>query len=328
MRDVSASLRASRSLAERAPNLTPPVERASSAATTTATCDSTDNAFLDDGSYNRACCGQPRTDCDHCHCGRQACCDSAAKQPAAATPPELPKPAAGSPVGIEPKPDVDPSRDWPLPTKSSKRLVDGSPNWIPVPNAEGPGAMLSMPIQLHGLCYNCVAPLTADSSRLGPGRPGRPRVAQADPADRPLPAWPPPLPHDPHRAELSLPAVADQDLLLPLPPRPARGAPRRPLHRSTLQVLLAPWQRPGAAPAPPQGAPGGSGRPSTPRERPAPRAPSHGLGCSSPPPPKPPIPPPSGPHRQGEGFHLRRPRGPRLPGVPRQVRRHQQGLAS
>ena len=60
MRDVSASLRASRSLAEN-PNLTPPVERASSAATTTATCDSTDDVFLGDGSYNRACCGQPRT---------------------------------------------------------------------------------------------------------------------------------------------------------------------------------------------------------------------------------------------------------------------------
>ena len=48
-----------------------------SAATISATCDRT---FLDDGSYNRACCGQRRTDCDDCHCGRQACCDSAAKE--------------------------------------------------------------------------------------------------------------------------------------------------------------------------------------------------------------------------------------------------------
>lgn len=30
----------------------------------------------------------------------------------------------------------DVSRDWPAPTLSSKRLVDGSPNWLPVPNAE------------------------------------------------------------------------------------------------------------------------------------------------------------------------------------------------
>ena len=142
MRNVSASLRSSRSLTERAPNLTPPlVERTGSAATISATCD---NIFLQDGSYNRACCGQPRTECDDCHCGRQACCGSAAMQATAATPAELTKPAVGNPVGIEPKPDVDPSREWPLPTKSSKRMVDGSPNWIPVPNAEGPGALLTL----------------------------------------------------------------------------------------------------------------------------------------------------------------------------------------
>ena len=40
------------------------------------------------------------------------------------------------------------------------------------------------------------------------------------------------------------------------------------------------------------GAPGGSGQLGTPRKRPAYRAPSHCLGCSSWPPPKPPISPP------------------------------------
>ena len=148
MRNVTASLRSSRSepaYGARAAQLELVERAAGSAATIAATCD---NTFLDDGSYNRACCGQPRTDCDDCHCGRQACCANAAKQATVATPPEpatltLTKPAAGNPVGIEPKPDVDPSREWPLPTKSSKRLVDGSPNWIPVPNAEGPGAPLT-----------------------------------------------------------------------------------------------------------------------------------------------------------------------------------------
>ena len=136
MRNVSASLRREeRSLAatERAAL----VERASSssAAAITATCD---NTFLDDGSYNRACCGQPRTDCDDCHCGRQACCDGAAKLPTPASLPEQPRPVAtGNPVGIEPKPAVDPSAEWPLPTKSSKRLVDGSPNWLPVTSSSG-----------------------------------------------------------------------------------------------------------------------------------------------------------------------------------------------
>ena len=202
----------------------------------------------------------------------------------------------GSLVGVEPKPDVDPSRAWPMPTKSSKRLVDGSPNWIPVPNAEGPGAMLSMPIQLHGLSYTAWrrSPLTPP---VGPGRPRRPRVAQADPADRPLPAWPPPLPHDPHRAELALPAVADQDLLLPLPPRPARGPPWRPLHRSTLKcchplgsaparllrLLRARLAAPGSAALPGRGR--STGRPATAsvdRARPTP---------PPMPPPMPPMPP-------------------------------------
>ena len=47
-----------------------------------------------------------------------------------------------------------------------------------------------------------------------------------------------------------------------------------------------------SAPAPPQDAPAGSGQLGTPRKRPTHWAPSHGLGCSSQPPPKSPIPPP------------------------------------
>ena len=45
--------------------------------------------------------------------------------------------------------------------------------------------------------------------------------------------------------------------------------------------LRLPWQRPSSAPAPPQGAPGGSGQLGTPRKRPTHWAPSHCLGCSS-----------------------------------------------
>ena len=54
-------------------------------------------------------------------------------------------------------------------------------------------------------------------------------------------------------------------------------------------VMVPPWQCSSSPPAPPQGAPGGSGRLGTPRKRPSHWAPSHGLGCSSEPPPKPPI---------------------------------------
>ena len=57
-------------------------------------------------------------------------------------------------------------------------------------------------------------------------------------------------------------------------------------------VKVPPGQRPSSAPAPPQGAPGGSGQLGTPRKRPALWAPSHCLECSSQPPPKLPIPPP------------------------------------
>ena len=48
---------------------------------------------------------------------------------------------------------------------------------------------------------------------------------------------------------------------------------------STVKVPL--WQGTSSASAPPQGAPGGSGQLGTPRMRPAHRAPSHRLGCSS-----------------------------------------------
>ena len=50
-------------------------------------------------------------------------------------------------------------------------------------------------------------------------------------------------------------------------------------NRSMVKVQSA--QCPSSAPAPPQGAPGGSGRLGTPREGPTLWAPSHGLGCSS-----------------------------------------------
>ena len=55
---------------------------------------------------------------------------------------------------------------------------------------------------------------------------------------------------------------------------------------------MQPGQGPRSAPVPPQGAPDGSGRLGTPRERRAHRVPSHCLGCSSEPPPKSPISPP------------------------------------
>ena len=51
------------------------------------------------------------------------------------------------------------------------------------------------------------------------------------------------------------------------------------LHGSKLKV--PPWQRPSSAPAPPQGASGGSWRLNTLREGPAHWAPRHCLGCSS-----------------------------------------------
>ena len=54
-------------------------------------------------------------------------------------------------------------------------------------------------------------------------------------------------------------------------------------------VKVLPWQRPSAAPVPPQGAPGGSRQLGTPRKRPVRWAPSHHFGCSSQPPPTPPI---------------------------------------
>ena len=55
---------------------------------------------------------------------------------------------------------------------------------------------------------------------------------------------------------------------------------------------MSPWQCPSLAPTPLRGAPDGSGRLVTPRERPHHWPSSHCLGCSSKPPPKPPISPP------------------------------------
>ena len=53
-------------------------------------------------------------------------------------------------------------------------------------------------------------------------------------------------------------------------------------YRSTLIKVSPPWQRPSSAPAPPRGAPDGSGQPGTPRQRPpAHRAPSHCCWNSS-----------------------------------------------
>ena len=42
-------------------------------------CGSELEASLPDGSYNRACCGKPRTECDDCSCGRRECCVTTAK---------------------------------------------------------------------------------------------------------------------------------------------------------------------------------------------------------------------------------------------------------
>jgi hypothetical protein len=62
------------------------------------------------------------------------------------------------------------------------------------------------------------------------------------------------------------------------------------LHTSMpLAAHQPPWHRLSSAPAPPQGAPGGSGWLDAPRERPAQWAPRRRLRCSSQPPPKPPI---------------------------------------
>ena len=58
----------------------------------------------------------------------------------------------------------------------------------------------------------------------------------------------------------------------------AQAAQDRP--RRTVKVP-PPWQHPGSAPAPPQGAPGGSGRLGTPGKRPTHWTPRHRLGCSS-----------------------------------------------
>ena len=98
-------------------------------------------------------------------------------------------------------------------------------------------------------------------------------------------------------------------------------------------VKVPPWQCPSSAPAPPRGAPGGSGQRGTPRVRPRHWAPSHCLGCSSDPPPKSPISPPLTMQEEAlrrvahglvtheariedgdwKGISVRRPRRPRRP---------------
>ena len=46
-------------------------------------------------------------------------------------------PAAAATPAAAAAPRVrDPSRDWPAPTLSPKRILDGSANYLPVPNAE------------------------------------------------------------------------------------------------------------------------------------------------------------------------------------------------
>jgi hypothetical protein len=71
-----------------------------------------------------------------------------------------------------------------------------------------------------------------------------------------------------------------------------RGAAVGRVHGASAWSKVQSGQCPSSAVVPPQGAPGGSGRLGTPRERPTLWAPNHCLGCSSQPPPKPPIPPP------------------------------------
>ena len=73
----------------------------------------------------------------------------------------------------------------------------------------------------------------------------------------------------------------------------AARPPATPTHARPASMVEVPyWQCPRLATAPPQGAPGGSGRLGTPRERLGHWAPRHCLGCSSWAPPKPPISPP------------------------------------
>ena len=94
-------------------------------------------------------------------------------------------------------------------------------------------------------------------------------------------------------------------------------------------VKLPPWQCPSSAPAPLQGAPGGSGQLGTPLVRPSPWAPSHRLGGSSERPSKSPIPLPFAvrPQQAQEGAEdliplLRAVRGEQCGGRQRGERRH------
>ena len=84
-----------------------------------------------------------------------------------------------------------------------------------------------------------VSELAAGTERRGPGS-RRPGLAEARAARRrAVPSRPAAVPHHPHGAEQPIPAVADQDLLLPLPPRAARVGP---LHRADGLHPPAGWQ--------------------------------------------------------------------------------------
>ena len=112
-------------------------------------------------------------------------------------------------------------------------------------------------------------------------------VVRPPPPSPPLPSSPPPsLP--PH------PRCLFRCHLLPSPSPGARAAAllRAAFRRHHSIVKVPPWQCPRSAPAPPRGAPGGSGRLNTPKERQGQWSPSHRLGCSSQPPPKSPRSPP------------------------------------
>ena len=69
---------------------------------------------------------------------RQAATGPQQQQQQLATPTAATGSSVASAAPVVDSTKVDPSRNYPAPTLSSKRLLDGSPNFLPVPNAEGP----------------------------------------------------------------------------------------------------------------------------------------------------------------------------------------------